>query len=424
MMFSLLIWTHNMLYFSSVHLQYYNMCNVGKYAHNLIQDYQSTYQPNYSCETALVKITNDILWAMEHQKASNLMAIHLSSAFDTVDFGCLTQVLQDRFGIKGKALCWFENYLHPRFCKVNVGHTYSSDRELKCSVPQGSCVGPILYTVYALTLEEVVCGPESEVLSPDNDSLIPKIDLHGFANDHALKNSFKAGDLEAEHTCISTLESTAGNVKMWMDQNHLKMNDVKTEFIVFASCHLLPKCETKTLPVNGVNMEWAEVIKYLSAWMDQHMTFRKHICMKSHTAMLNFQRIKLIPSLLTQEATHTLVWGLVTSHLDYCNAIFAGLPNCLMNILQKVQNTSAKLVTGSKKYDSATSSLYQLHWLPIKTRVDFKILTLIHKCLSGNALEYLQNLITPYKSGRPGLQSVSQERKLLVPRTSKKNFCR
>ena len=133
------------------------------------------------------------------------------------------------------------------------------------------------------------------------------------------------------------------------------------------------------------------------------MTFRKHICMKSCTAMLNFQRIKLICSLLTQEATHTLVQGLVTSHLDYCNAIFAGLPNCLMNILQKVQNASAKLVTGSKKYDSVTSSLYQLHWLPIKARVDLKILTLIHKCLSGNALENLQNHITPYKSGRPGL---------------------
>ena len=161
------------------------------------------------------------------------MAIDLSSAFDTVDFNCLTQVLQDRFGIKGKALCWFENYLPPRFCKVNVGCTYSSDRELKCSVPQGSCAGPILYTVYASTLEEVVCGPESEVLSPNNDSLIPKIDLHGFADNHALKNSFKAGDLEAEHTCISTLESTASNVKMWMDQNCLKMNNDKTEFFSF-----------------------------------------------------------------------------------------------------------------------------------------------------------------------------------------------
>ena len=75
-------------------------------------------------------------------------------------------------------------------------------------------------------------------------------------------------------------------------------------------------------------------------------------------------------------------------------------------------------MTGSKKSDSATSSL----WLPIKARVDFKILTLIHKCLSGSALEYLQSLIIPYKFGRSGLQSASQERKLMVPRTSRKTF--
>ena len=231
--------------------QFNNHCD----AHNLIPDYQSAYRPNYSCEMALMKITNDILWAMEHQKTTKLMAIDLSSASDTMDFSCLTQMHQDRFGVKGKAPCWFESYLHPRFCKVNVSHTYSSDRELKCSVPQGLCVGPILYTIYASTLEEVVCGTESGVLSPNNDSLIPKIDLHGFANDHSLKNTFKASDLEVEHTCILTLESTAGNVKMWMDQNHLKMNDEKTEFIVFTSHQLLPKCETKTLHVNRVNVE-------------------------------------------------------------------------------------------------------------------------------------------------------------------------
>ena len=116
-------------------------------------------------------------------------------------------------------------------------------------------MGLILYTIYASTLEEVVCGSESEALCPSIDSLIPKTDLHGFINNHALKNSFKAGDLEVECTCILTLESTAGSVKMWMDQNRLKMNDEKTEFIVFASHQLLPKCETKTLHVNGVNME-------------------------------------------------------------------------------------------------------------------------------------------------------------------------
>ena len=106
--------------------------------------------------TALVKIVHDILWSMENQECTNLMAIDLPAAFDMVDHVILLDVLQKRFGIEGVALSLFDNYLCPRSCKVNVGKVYSSSRELECCVPQGSCAGPILYTAYASTLESVV----------------------------------------------------------------------------------------------------------------------------------------------------------------------------------------------------------------------------------------------------------------------------
>ena len=86
---------------------------------DLFPDYQSAYQPNYSCETALVKILNDILWPMENKKVTALMAIDLSAAFDTMDHSILIAVLRERFGITDTALSWFESYLHPRYCKVN-----------------------------------------------------------------------------------------------------------------------------------------------------------------------------------------------------------------------------------------------------------------------------------------------------------------
>ena len=74
------------------------------------------------------------------------------------------------------------------------------------------------------------------------------------------------------------------------------------------------------------------------------------------------------------DTTHTLVRGLVTSHLDYCNVIFSGLPEYLLNLLQKVKNVAAKLVLGMKKPDSATAALTRLHWLPVRARIDFKII--------------------------------------------------
>ena len=110
----------------------------------------------------MVKIVNDILWAMENKKVTALMAIDLSAAFDTVDHSVLIAVLRERFGITDTALSWFESYLHPRYCKVNVGTNYSKDRELVCCVPQGSCAGPILCTVYASTIESVIITQTSD----------------------------------------------------------------------------------------------------------------------------------------------------------------------------------------------------------------------------------------------------------------------
>ena len=81
---------------------------------------------------------------MENQKVTNLMAINLSAAFDTMDHGILISILRERFGITEMALSWFDSYLHPQYCKVNVGMTYSKNRALVCSMPQGCCAGPIL----------------------------------------------------------------------------------------------------------------------------------------------------------------------------------------------------------------------------------------------------------------------------------------
>ena len=368
---------------------------------------------------------------MENQECTNLMAIDLSAAFDTVDHVILLDVLQKRFRIEGVALSWFDNYLHPHFCKVNVGKVYSSRRELECCVPQGSCAGPILYTAYASTLESVVleadnhnCNMECEQYgesSQNCDQSIP-VALHGFADDHALKNTYKAKSCIAEKYSVQTLERKAVDVKEWMYTNHLKMNDSKTEFVTFASKQMFKLCTTDHLNVNDVSVPRCEVIKYLRVWLDQHLQLIKHITVKCGIAVANLQRIKLVRPFLTKEACHMLTRGLVTSHLDYCNAIFTGLPECLLKRLQFVQNCAAKLVLGRHKFDCSKEALAELHWLPLKAWIDFKVLTLVHKCLSGDGLEYLRNLLTILKPNCEGSRSSVAVRKLLIPRTKQKTF--
>ena len=239
---------------------------------------------------------------MENQKVTTLMAIDLSGAFDTMDHSILISVLRERFGITEMALSWFESYLHPWYCKVNVGTTYSKNRELVYSVPQGSCAGPILYTVHASTIESVVETQTSDHEEEEPSQMngfdlkdrVTAVTIHGFADDHALKHTFLAKSRQAEKDSVSTLEAKAADVKVWMDQNHLKMNDSKTEFIMFASRLMLQKHDTTKINVNGSNIQCSDIIKYLGAWLYQHLQLVHHITLKCRTAMINFQKIKLI----------------------------------------------------------------------------------------------------------------------------------
>ena len=78
----------------------------------------------------LVKITNDILWAMEHQKILSLVCIDLSAAFDTVDHEILLQVLPHQYGITGTLCQWYKSYIRPRGFKVSIHDDYSDEIEL------------------------------------------------------------------------------------------------------------------------------------------------------------------------------------------------------------------------------------------------------------------------------------------------------
>ena len=113
-----------------------------------------------------------------------------------------------------------------------------------------------------------------------------------------------------------------------------------------------------------------------------------------------------------------LVTSLVHSRLDYCNVVFAGLPSYDMRRLQSVLNSAIRLVTDARKFDHVTSLLRDHHWLPIAERVEYKLCTLIFRCIQGNAPSYLADSVrlTSSVGRRNGLRS-ADTLTLDVPRT-------
>ena len=355
----------------------------------LMPDYQSAYRKNFSCETAVIKIVNDVLCNMESQKLTALAAIDLSAAFDTVDHHVLLKVLQFRFGVTGLALNWFKNYLSPRGFKVCINTSYSKVRDISYSVPQGSINGPSLYSCYASTIKEVI---------PRNT------DIHGYADDHAIKKSFIPS---TELDTILDLQKTLQSVKKWMDANRLKMNNSKTEFIIFGSKSNQKKSIAQNLVVNDCNIPKSPVIKYLGVFLDELLSFKQQILSKCKTANYNLYLLRQIRKFLTMDAAKVIALGMVISHLDYCNSLLVGLPQSEIKKLQRIQNITAKVVLHRKKYSSSTQALKELHWLPIHLRIKYKLCIIMFNCKNGECPKYLLDLVEKKQTQREGLRSNS-----------------
>ena len=135
--------------------------------------------------------------------------------------------------------------------------------------------------------------------------------------------------------------------------------------------------------------------------------------------MLNLQRIKNIWRFLDRDSCTKLVVCLCLTHLDYSNSILYGLPKLVKPQMQNIQNYAAKLVLGRSKYSSNKEALPELHWLPIKSRITFKIL--VFKCLRGEAAEYLMNLLVRYTKWTH-LRSSNTMDRLVIPRTVRQTF--
>ena len=316
---------------------------------SLVPEYQSAYRKNHICEKSLVKLVNDIIWNMENQLVTSIVILDLSAAFDTVDHNLLLGVLGKRFGIAGTALEWYRSYLVPRRFRVAIKDKMSKPRQLDYSVPQGSIQGAFLFIAYASTLDQIIDSTE--------------LTLNGFVDDHSVRKAFKASKLDhkEELDTIAIMEKSMQDIKVWMDQVQLKMNESKTEFIYFGWPSQLRKCIIDSINVNGGQVQRTHSTKYLGAHLDSRLDFKHHIKTKCKAVMLNLHRIRSARKHLTRTAYNKLVVALVLSHLDYTNSLLGGLPKSSINKMQAVQNIAAKVTLRKQKYDSATSCLFQLY---------------------------------------------------------------
>jgi hypothetical protein len=308
-----------------------------------------------------------------------LALLDLSAAFDCVDHAVLISRLRETFGIDGLALDWTSSFLSDRTQYVSFNDSVSVATIVDCGVPQGSVLGPLLFTLY--TADVVKIAAEFGV------------SVHCYADDIQLYVHCTTSDIgEAVRRILDCIAA----IDRWMSSNRLKLNPDKSQFLWLGTWQQLRKFNPPPMHMpSGLVIHPTTVARDLGVILDSQLTMDEHVEKTVTTCMLQLRQLRSLRKSLSFDAASILVHAFISSRLDYCNAILYGISDAALHKLQFIQNSAARLISGRRYYDHITPVLRdQLHWLPVRQRIMYKVAFLVHKCLNGSAPSYLRELLT------------------------------
>ena len=366
-------------------------------ANKSLYEHQSGFRLLHSVATALMASTNDWYLNIDKGKYTGLIFIDLKKAFDTVDHEILLKKLK-MYGVTGLEHDWFTSYLDNRkqFCRVDG--TSSDVKGINCGVSQGSCLGPLLFLIYI----------------NDLPSSLQKSHVSMYADDTAISLSSESIDDLQNDLSLDLLK-----LQDWLHANKLSLNVVKTQSLIIGSGPNIRKIESQpdappSFSIGDQDIEMITNTRYLGVQIDSKLNWDIHIDTIKTKANRALGLIKYSKKYLPSDLLNKMYRGIVEPHLSYCCSVWGCCSESKLDVLQKIQNRAARIITGSPYDASAAPIIQNLGWSTISNLVRKETATLTYKSLNSLAPDYLRKLFAKCSDDRERLLR-SSETDLKIP---------
>jgi len=247
---------------------------------------------------------------------------------------------------------------------VRVG-SHSSPNPCLVGVPQGSVLGPLLFSIYTSPISTIAKSHQ--------------VSQQQYADDTQLYVALLPANYNQD---ITALESCLNSLRNWFCENGMALNPTKSVAILFGTSQKLKSFSSLTIPVMSLGQTFnSDKLKILGATLDSNLTMESHIKALSSSCFYHIRSFKQIPSSLDYDMAISVASALVSSRLDHVNSIPYGAASKHTNRLQRVQKALTRTVMHQRSHGSPVSStalLQNLHWLPIEWRIRFKLATLAY----------------------------------------------
>lgn len=343
-------------------------------SNKLLDDMQSGFRRNFSTQTALLKIMDDIRGAIDQGYLTILVLFDFSKAFDTLSHTVILSCLRD-LGFSDMALLWVFSYLTGRTQTIR-GLDNVCVPSLPCTagVPQGSSPGPILFIIVINTLFRRLKYCKCGIFADDTQFYL-------------------STPLNRLNQTISELNHDIASLVLWAKDVGLKINPSKTKAIIIGSSQKMAILETIQVPcivVDGMPIQYSDIVKNLGVHISSDLSWNRHISQISTKVHHTLYRLKFRGSLLPSPVKLMLVNALILPHFDYACLVYDDVPGFLNTKLQRLLNVALRFIYNLKRDENLSPFMLKSEWMPVDTRRKYFLGSLMYQILHTSYPPYLR----------------------------------